>query len=63
MMLQLREMRNQQVKQYKCLFSESNKKQIGQNKTKVANKRRKERKKIKHTKLLNARLEANKNHV
>ena len=45
MMLQLREMTNQQVKLYKCLFSESDKKQMGQNKTKVANKRRKEGKK------------------
>jgi len=62
-MLQLQEMSNKQVKQYKCLFSESGNKQRAQNKTNAANKKRKERKRIKHTKLLHARLEANKKHI
>ena len=62
-MLQLQEMTNKQVKQYKCLFSESGNKQRAPNKINPANKKRRERKRIKHTKLLNAHLEANKEHI
>ena len=57
---------NKQVEKYTCVFSASHHKHgaIGKrSKTRIANKKRKERKKIKQQKRSNIKIEANKKHI